>query len=100
MIDLIGIISFDWDTGNERKSADKHDVSPAQAEQVFFNHPLLLLEDAKHSGAELRFHALGKADDGRRLHIAFTLRRAGSLIRVISVRDMSAKERIIYEKSP
>ena len=98
MLDWDAIAGFDWDAGNERKSADKHGVSQAQAEQAFFNQPLLVLEDDRHSFSESRFHALGKSDDGRRLHVTFTLRRENTLIRVISARDMSAKERSIYEK--
>ena len=71
----------------------------AEAEQVFFNEPLLLIVDAKHSQGEPRFHALGKTDEGRPLHITFTLRNAGGKIRVISVRDMHRKERTIYEQT-
>jgi uncharacterized DUF497 family protein len=97
MINLSGISGFEWDHGNARKN-DKHGVSTAEAEQVFFNAPLLLLEDAIHSVAEPRFHALGKTDDGRALHITFTLRQADALIRVISARDMHRKERVIYEQ--
>jgi hypothetical protein len=36
---------------------------------------------------------LGRADEGRRLHITFTLRGAATRIRVISARNMSRKER-------
>ena len=99
MIDLSKITGFDWDDGNARKSAGKHAVSMAEAEQVFFNDPLLLLEDAKHSQRENRHHALGKSDEGRLLHITFTLRRSGEKIRVISARDMHKKERKIYEQT-
>ncbi len=98
MIDLLGISGFNWDDGNARKNA-KHAVSTAEAEQVFFNDPLLLLEDAKHSQREARFHALGKTDEGRLLHITFTLRQKNTLIRVISARDMHRKERAIYEQT-
>ena len=98
MIDLATITGFDWDDGNARKN-EKHEVSSAEAEQVFFNQPLLLLEDVKHSNQESRFHALGKTDQGRLLHIAFTLRAAGVNIRVISARDMHRKERVIYEQT-
>lgn len=98
MIDLNKISSFDWDDGNARKN-DKHGVSTAEAEQVFFNDPLLLVEDAKHSHVEQRYHALGKTDEGRTLHITFTLRKAGEKIRVISARDMHKKERTIYEQT-
>jgi len=90
------ITGFQWDAGNARKSVDKHGVSQTEAEQVFFNEPLLTVSDAAHS-AEQRFHALGHTEDGRRLHITFTLREDGTKIRVISARDMSRKERGYYE---
>lgn len=98
MIDLRSITGFNWDEGNARKN-DKHGVSMAEAEQVFFNAPLLLLEDSAHSQQEPRLHALGKTDDGRALHISFTLRQLGTWIRVISARDMHRKERVIYEQA-
>jgi hypothetical protein len=98
MIDLNKIVGFDWDDGNARKN-EKHGVTMAEAEQVFFNAPLLLLEDGAHSQQELRIHALGKTDDGRALHIALTLRDTNRLIRVISARDMHRKERSIYDEA-
>jgi hypothetical protein len=61
------------------KSADKYGVSQAEAEQIFFNEPLLILPDAAHSQIEPRFHALGSTDDGRRLHVTFTLRDQGTI---------------------
>ena len=101
MFDLKQIIGFDWDDGNARKSAEKHNVSQPEAEQVFFNQPLLILPDIKHSQQETRFHALGKTDDKRHLHITFTVRiKAGiQLIRIISARDMHRKERSKYEQA-
>jgi uncharacterized DUF497 family protein len=98
MIDWAQITSFEWDEGNARKN-EKHGVTMAEAEQVFFNAPLLVLEDARHSNQEPRFHALGKTDDIRLLHITFTARHNGEKIRVISARDMHRKERVIYEKA-
>lgn len=98
MIDLSTIVGFEWDAGNERKN-DKHGVSMAEAEQVFFNAPLLLPDDLAHSQNETRLHALGATDEGRLLHITFTLRRAGELIRVISARNMHRKERSFYEQT-
>ena len=95
MIDPDSVEGFDWDTGNARKN-DKHEVSQTETEEVFFNQPLLVLADAQHSAHELRFHALGKTNAGRGLHITFTLRAGGTLVRVISARDMYRKERIIY----
>ena len=99
MIDWTQITGFDWDAGNARKSAEKHSVTQFETEQVFFNQPLLILDDVKHSQKEARIHALGKTDSARLLHITFTLRSANTLIRVISARDMHRKEKTFYEQS-
>ena len=98
MIDWSKIKGFEWDQGNARKN-EKHGVSMAEAEQVFFTAPLVLLEDTRHSDQEPRFHALGMSDDRRPSHITFTLRHGGEKIRVISARDMHRKERAIYDKA-
>jgi uncharacterized DUF497 family protein len=86
---------FEWDKHNIQKNWEKHKVSPVESEQAFFNRPLIIVKDIYHSQEEERFYALGKTDQGRRLFIAFTLRK--KLIRIISSRDMSNKERKIYE---
>lgn len=94
--DFTAVEGFEWDEGNARKNADKHDVSQSEAEQMFFNLPLLIVADEKHSGDETRLHALGQTDGGRLLHVTFTVRRGRTRIRVISARDMSRKERAAY----
>ena len=71
----------------------------AEAEQVFFNAPLLILRDVNHSQKETRLHAMGKTDRQRLLHLTFTLRESDQKIRVISARDMHRKERVNYEKT-
>ena len=86
---------FDWDEGNVNKNWESHKVRPHEAEQVFFNHPLIVADDVKHSGTERRYFDLGQTDDNRALFVAFTLR--GNLIRVISARDMSRPERKVYQ---
>jgi uncharacterized DUF497 family protein len=93
MISRQGVTSVDWDGSNAYKSADKHSVSQAEAEQVFFNEPLLLVTDRKRRQQEARYHALGKTGEGRLLHSTFTLRFAETLVRVISARDMHRNER-------
>ena len=86
---------FDWDEGNLLKNWEKHGVTAAECEQVFFNRPLLAQPDMQHSDSEVRFYALGRSDSGRRLFLAFTVRK--DRIRVISARDMSRKERRSYD---
>ena len=98
MIDLSKVSEFDWDAGKARKN-ERHGLSAGEAEEVFFSTPLLLLGDAPHSQEEPRYHALGVTAAGRHLHLTFTLRREGTAIRVISARDMSRKERVVYEQA-
>ena len=88
------VSGFDWDSGN-RDENTKHDVEWRESEQVFFNRPLIVIDDAAHSMSEARFAAFGKTDAGRKLIVVYTVRDA--LIRVISARDMSRKERVFYE---
>ncbi len=62
------VTGFDRDAGNERKSLENHAANRFEAEQVFFNQPLLILLDKKHSRIEERYHALGRTNDARLLH--------------------------------
>ena len=87
---------FQWDKSNVEKNWLKHRVSPVECEQIFFNQPLIILDDPEHSIAEKRFAAFGRTDAERLLAVIFT-KRAG-LLRVISARDMNRKERKFYEK--
>ncbi len=89
------VLVFEWDLGNINKNYLKHEVTNQEAEEVFTNKPLLVLEDIKHSEKESRFHALGKTNKKRLLFLSFTIR--DDKIRIISARDMNDKERIIYE---
>jgi uncharacterized DUF497 family protein len=97
VIDLDGAEGFDWDEGNARKN-EKHGVTRAEAEQAFLNDPLFITPDEEHSQSEQRYRALGKTASGRLLMIIFTSRQKGTLIRVISARDMNARERRLYEQ--
>jgi len=63
---------------------------------VFFNAPLVVRSDIRHTRREKRCYALGQTSSGRCLFVAFTIRR--SLVRVISVRDMNRRERDVYAK--
>jgi uncharacterized DUF497 family protein len=99
MADWDRLEGFDWDDGNARKSTEKHAVSQAEAEQLFFNQPLLVVADVKHSQREPRFHALGKTEAGRLLHVTFTWRANQTRLRIISARPMSRKEKAIYAKA-
>ncbi len=88
---------FEWDSGNAEKNWERHRVSDGEAEEVFFNQPLLVAFDEEHSQQEPRYFALGQTNAGRPLFVVFTIR--GEVIRVISARDMGRRERRVYERA-
>ena len=96
VFELLEWEGFDRDEGNLIKNWKKHRVSASECEQVFFNSPSIAGLDQKHSNREPRYYALGVTDAQRKLFIAFTVRK--KLIRVISARDMSQKERKVFDK--
>jgi|SRR3990172_10130367 len=97
MLDIQSIEGFDWDEGNINKNWIKHRVSNSECEEVFFNLPLLIADNQKHTQEEKRYYALGQTYTNRLLFIAFTIR--DNKIRVISARDMSQKEERTYVKA-
>ena len=90
-------VGFEWDQGNSNKNLLKHHVEDWECEQVFFNEPLLVLDDPKHSLVERRWAAFGRTDGGRLLVVIFTKR--DKLLRVISAREMNRKEILFYEEN-
>ena len=97
MLDIYSIDGFEWDEGNIDKNWIKHQVSNSECEELFFNLPLLLADDEKHSQEEKRYYALGQTHANRWLFMAFTIRK--NKIRVISARDVSQKEGKVYAKA-
>jgi len=91
---LDGCVGFDWDDGNVDKNWASHRVAFWEAEEIFFNEPLVLRSDSAHSTSEARYLSLGVTDSARHLFVSFTVRNA--LIRVISARDMTRRERAAY----
>ena len=89
-----GLKGLEWDAANWRKSEIKHGIAASEAEEALLGDPLCRV-DVLHSEGEQRYVALGSTGEGRRLFVAFTIRR--NRVRVISARPMSRKERQIYE---
>jgi len=93
--DLSTCRGFQWDEGNAEKNWIKHHVSRGETEQVFFNRPLMVVAGEQRAELTPRYYALGHTDAGRLLFLVFTIR--DDLIRVISARPMSQRERRVYE---
>ena len=88
--DLEKCTGFQWDKGNLGKNWETHRVSDGEAEEIFFNDPLVAGSDPSHSKRERRYFALGRTDAGRPLFVVFAIRKR--LVRVISARDMTKRE--------
>ena len=94
-LDFTKVTGFEWDAGNSRKNLTKHNVTIREAEEVFADPHLQVLDDPAHSALEPWWKAFGRTSL-RWLTVSFTVR--GALLRVISARPMNRKERTIYEK--
>ncbi len=94
--EILNCTGFQWDDGNSEKNWISHQVAKSECEQTFFNQPLVIGNDEKHSEIEKRYYVLGHTDSDRQLYIVCTVRQ--NLIRVISARNMSKKEREVYNQ--
>jgi len=93
--DLSQCRGFQWDEGNAEKNWVQHQVSQGEAEQVFFNRPLVVVAGEQRAESTPRYYALGHTDARRLLFIVCIIR--DDLLHVISARPMSRRERRVYE---
>jgi len=94
-LDVESLCGFDWDDGNIYKNEKKHGLNYKSIEELFFNEPLLIIEDFSHSYGECRCVAFGLDNKNSKIIAVFTVR--GNRIRVISAREMTKKEKSFYE---
>ncbi|CAN5495723.1 hypothetical protein BH10BDE1_BH10BDE1_23660 [soil metagenome] len=88
---------FEWDTGNLKKSHDKHGVAANEVESVFeLRLAVPLGRQVTPKVEEERLSLIGPSVDGRMLSVVFTLR--DGKVRPISARNASRKERKLYEE--
>lgn len=90
------LLEFEWNKGNIEKNLKKHNVTNKEAEEVFKSEETFIFKDESHSQKEDRYGIFGKTANGRLLSVVFTLRK--DKVRIITVRDMSRKERKAHEK--
>lgn len=84
---VIKISNFHWDESNVSHIA-RHNITPDEVEEAFL--------DAIHrKGREGRLLSYGKTDAGRYIFIVAVL-SGGSVLRVITARDMTKSERRYY----
>ena len=91
-------IRFDWDPKKAAENEQKHGVSFEEAQSVFADEHGQLIDDPEHSADEQRFILMGLSARLRILVVVHTHREQEELIRVISARKASRKERTIYNQ--
>ena len=91
-------LQFDWDEDKARSNAQKHGVLFTEASSVFSDPLAAIFLDEAHSSEERREIMVGHSVQGRLLVISFTER--DDLIRIISAREATRRERRDYEQRP
>lgn len=89
-------LRFEWDPDKAAGNARKHGVSFEEAETIFSDELASLIDDPDHSGEEERFLLLCLSVKLRTLVVAHCYRKADDVIRIISARKATRKERDIY----
>ena len=95
MIDL----RFEWDENKNEINQKKHSVSFEEASTVFYDPEALLIPDPDHSESEERFVLMGYSVKLKLLVVCHCYRENEEVIRIISARKATAKERKWYEEN-
>jgi len=93
------MLKFDWNSDKDRVNRDKHGVSFEEARSVFYDEDAIQFFDESHSLEEDRFIMLGVSVKLRILVVVHCEREDGRVIRIISARKVTARERRFYEGS-
>jgi len=88
-------MEFDWDPDKALHNLKKHGVDSQEAATVFADMLAITYPDPDHSGDEDRFVMIGLSKRNRLLIVAHTDREG--LTRIISAREVTRTERILYE---
>lgn len=93
------MINFEWDHNKNKVNVVKHGVLFEEAVTVFGDEYSLIIPDPEHSDAvEDRFVIMWCSSKGQILVVCHCYRESDSLIRIISARKATKKERKQYEE--
>jgi uncharacterized DUF497 family protein len=91
------MVEFDWDPGKATTNLKKHRVTFQEAATVLEDPLSTTFPDEAHSTEEGRFLTIGTSTRHRLLVVAHTERN--DMIRIISARRATRRERAFYEQS-
>jgi uncharacterized DUF497 family protein len=90
-------LRFEWDQDKAASNEKKHRVTFDEASTVFADSLAVIFDDEEHSIDETREIIIGHSDFSRLLLVSFT-ERGKDVIRIISARKATKKERRNYEE--
>ena len=90
------MITFEWDEAKSRTNLKNYGVSFLEARSVFFDEYAVQFYDDEHSSEEDRFIMLGMSNLSRVLVVCHCEKAGGEVIRIISARKATKKERGFY----
>jgi uncharacterized protein len=94
----VPLVRFEWNEYKNRLNRKKHGIWFEEATQVFGDpHNRFFLDNA-HSDHEERYVVVGHTCEGRLLVVIHCYRKSNEVIRIISARKATKKERKFYEK--
>ena len=91
-------MNFTWDKAKNKLNKKKHGVSFEEAESVFLDEHARLIGDPDHSDSEDRFVLLGMSTQLKLLVVVHVYRESNELIRIISARKATTKEKKSYRR--
>ncbi len=89
---------FDWDDTKNKKNITKHGISFEEASTVFLDERALMFDDPEHSEEEERFLLLGMSEDANLCIVCHCYRKSDTVIRLISARKATKKEKERYAR--
>ncbi|MBP9088111.1 MAG: BrnT family toxin [Kofleriaceae bacterium] len=91
-------LRFDWDADKNKANRRKHTIWFEEAQTVFDDAAARVFFDAEHSSDEDRFVIIKSSSASRLLVVFHCVRMSGAVIRIISARKATKKERYTYEE--
>lgn len=92
------LLRFEWDENKNQINKKKHGLSFETAREVFFDEAAILFDDPDHSANEERFLIIGMIRSSKICIVSHCYRDSGNVIRLISAREATKKERQVYLK--
>ncbi len=86
-------MEFEWDDNKNKVNLEKHGIDFEQAKEIFMDDDRIEKDDDRKDYGEMRKKTIGKALD-LILSVIYTMR--GAVVRLISARAASRKERTEY----